>query len=95
MTSRMKFWPALLCVMGAQLATVPTLAQNEHADHVAGEHLGRVHFPISCSPEAQRQFDRAVAMLHSFYYPETIKAFTATATGQAADMSGDRARARI
>jgi hypothetical protein len=80
MTSRVKFWPALLCIMCAQLATVLALAQNEHADHAAGENLGTVHFPISCSPQAQRQFDRAVAMLHSFYYPETIKAFTAIAT---------------
>jgi tetratricopeptide (TPR) repeat protein len=78
----MKFWPALLCTMGALLANVPALAQNEHADHAAGENLGTVHFPISCSPEAQRRFDRAVAMLHSFYYPETIKAFTAIATAE-------------
>lgn len=82
MTSRVKFWPALLCIMCAQLASVSALAQNEHADHAAGENLGTVHFPISCSPEAQRQFDRAVAMLHSFYYPETIKAFTAIATAE-------------
>jgi tetratricopeptide (TPR) repeat protein len=82
MPSRMKFWPALLCIMGAQLATVPTLAQNEHPDHLAGENFGKVHFPISCSPEAQQQFDRAVAMLHSFYYPETIKAFSAIATAE-------------
>jgi hypothetical protein len=78
----MKFWPALLCIMGALLANVPALAQNEHAGHAAGENLGTVHFPISCSPEAQRRFDRAVAMLHSFYYPETIKAFTAIATAE-------------
>jgi hypothetical protein len=78
-----KFWPALLlCVIGAQLTTGAALAQNEHADHAAGEKLGAVHFPISCSREAQRQFDRAVAMLHSFYYPETIKAFTAIATAE-------------
>jgi tetratricopeptide (TPR) repeat protein len=82
MTSRMKVWPTLLCIMAAQLAAVPALAQNEHADHAAGENLGAVHFPISCSPGAQRQFDRAVAMLHSFYYPETIKAFTAIATAE-------------
>jgi tetratricopeptide (TPR) repeat protein len=82
MTSRMKFWPALVCIVGAWLASAPALAQNEHADHAAGENLGTVHFPISCSPEAQRQFDRAVAMLHSFYYPETIKAFTAIATAE-------------
>jgi hypothetical protein len=82
MTSRVKFWPALPCIMCAQLATVSAWAQNEHADHAAAENLGTVHFPISCSPEAQRQFDRAVAMLHSFYYPETIKAFTAIATAE-------------
>ena len=82
MTSPRQFWPAILCIMGTQLVTAPILAQNEHADHSAGENLGKVHFPISCSPEAQRQFDRAVAMLHSFYYPETIKAFSAIATAE-------------
>ena len=43
----------------------------------AEEQLGKVHFPVSCSPAAQAQFDRAIAMLHSFFYPETVKAFTA------------------
>src|SRR5262249_8493219 len=41
------------------------------------EKLGRVHFKTSCTPEAQKQFERALAMLHSFYFPETVKAFTA------------------
>src|SRR5882672_2350086 len=41
------------------------------------ERLGEVHLPISCSPAAQQQFDRAVAMLHSFFFPETVKTFTA------------------
>jgi hypothetical protein len=76
----MKFWLALFCITGVLLVTVPVLAQNEHADHSEGGNLGTVHFPISCGREAQRKFDRAVAMLHSFYYPETIKAFTAIAT---------------
>jgi hypothetical protein len=43
------------------------------------ERLGEVNFPISCSPAAQQQFDRAVAMQHSFFFPETVKAFTAIA----------------
>src|SRR5256712_1956437 len=48
-------------------------------DPVAGksEKLGRVHFKTLCSPEAQKQFERALAMLHSFFFPETVKAFTA------------------
>jgi tetratricopeptide (TPR) repeat protein len=41
------------------------------------EKLGRVHFKTSCSPEAQKQFERALAMLHAFFFPETVKAFTA------------------
>src|SRR3954452_2181367 len=41
------------------------------------ERLGEVNFPISCSPAAQTQFNRAVAMQHSFFFPETVKAFSA------------------
>src|SRR5262252_4869333 len=44
------------------------------------EKLGRVHFKTSCSPEAQKEFERALAMLHSFFFPETVKAFTAIPT---------------
>jgi hypothetical protein len=44
--------------------------------HAAEEQLGKVHFLVSCSPAAQAQFDRAMALLHSFFYPETVKAFT-------------------
>ena len=42
-----------------------------------GEKLGRVLFKTSCTPEAQKQFERALAMLHSFFFPETVKAFSA------------------
>jgi hypothetical protein len=45
----------------------------------AEEKFGEVNFPISCSASAQTQFNRAVAMLHSFFFPETAKAFTALA----------------
>jgi tetratricopeptide (TPR) repeat protein len=43
------------------------------------EELGRVVFQTSCTPQAQAQFERALAMLHSFFFPETIKAFSAVA----------------
>ena len=68
-------------VIGACVPLLSASAQTqpEHAGHSIGEHFGNVHFPISCSPDAQRQFDRAVAMLHSFFYPETVKAFSAIA----------------
>jgi hypothetical protein len=53
--------------------------QDEHAGHNFSSDFGQVHFNISCSPAAQQQFDRAVAMLHSFFYPETEKAFQSIA----------------
>jgi tetratricopeptide (TPR) repeat protein len=37
--------------------------------------FGTVNFTVSCSAAAQQQFNRAVGMLHSFFYPETVKAF--------------------
>ncbi len=40
------------------------------------EKLGTVVFPVSCTPAASRQFARAVAMLHSFWYEEAVKAFS-------------------
>jgi tetratricopeptide (TPR) repeat protein len=41
--------------------------------------VGEVGFPVSCSAEAQQQFTRAVALLHSFWYEEAVKAFTTVA----------------
>src|ERR1041384_8377689 len=40
------------------------------------EKIGRVTFPISCSAAVQKPFERAVALLHSFWYLEAAKAFT-------------------
>jgi tetratricopeptide (TPR) repeat protein len=37
----------------------------------------RVDFPISCSAPAQKKFEQAVWILHSFWYDEAVKAFTA------------------
>ena len=63
----------LLCALGGQAT-----AQDEHAGHGGlGSTFGRVHFSTSCTAAAQEQFDRAVAILHSFFYPETEKAFRA------------------
>jgi tetratricopeptide (TPR) repeat protein len=54
----------------------PAGAQETHEHHHdQTEKLGRVNFNVSCTPEAQRQFNRAVAWLHSFEYEEAEKAF--------------------
>src|SRR5256712_2092867 len=45
----------------------------------APERLGKVDFPTSCSPAVQAQFERAVALQHSFWFGEAIKGFNAVA----------------
>src|SRR5882724_8473706 len=37
---------------------------------------GTVDFPVSCAPGAQAEFNRGVALLHSFFYEEARRIFT-------------------
>jgi len=72
--SLLKFAFALL----ASAVTAAVFAHSEDPkDKAKGEKLGRVLFKTSCTPEAQKEFERALAMLHSFFFPETVKAFSA------------------
>jgi tetratricopeptide (TPR) repeat protein len=41
--------------------------------------VGSVQFPTSCSPKAQPEFLRGVALLHSFFYEEARRVFAAAA----------------
>ena len=41
----------------------------------AFEGLGSVHFETSCSDSVASSFDKAVALLHSFWYEEALKIF--------------------
>ena len=45
----------------------------------AQEKLGNVSFPTSCDPKVQAQFERGVAMLHSYWFTEGGKVFDAVA----------------
>jgi len=71
----------LLLVSFLSIAPVSSaVAQEMHPHrHERPEKLGTVNFTSSCSPKAQKQFNQAVAWLHSFEYEEAEKAFTETA----------------
>ena len=69
----MHIWRTLL---GLALLLSPALsAQEEHRHDVLREKLGVVSFPISCASAVQQQFNRAVALLHSFAYAPAESAF--------------------
>jgi len=64
-----------LLLLGCLIAA-PAVADEEH-HHPAGdpEKLGNVSFSTSCAPQVQKQFQRGVAMLHSFWYEAAEQAF--------------------
>ncbi len=66
-------------VSGALVAVVivAVVAATVVADEP--EKIGQVRFPVSCAAAVQKPFERAVALLHSFWYLEAAKAFTAIA----------------
>ena len=52
-----------------------TLLSQEHGHHHQVGKLGRVVFPVSCTPAAQKRFEHAMAVLHSFWWEEGDRAF--------------------
>jgi tetratricopeptide (TPR) repeat protein len=51
--------------------------------HRTAEKLGAVHFATSCNAPAQKAFDRAVALLHSFQFKRAIEGFNAALNSDA------------
>src|SRR5207247_10469344 len=50
----------------------------------AQDKVGTVHFATSCSATVQQDFERAVAMLHSFWFSAYTSALTAVAQSDTA-----------
>lgn len=67
-----------LVVLGAAFWTPVGLAQESHS-HPPPEKLGTVTFATSCAPMVSHDFERAVALLHSFAYAASEAAFNAVA----------------
>jgi hypothetical protein len=55
------------------LVATPAGAADEHAGHQV---LGTVHFPVTCTAEAQQAFDQAMKLQHSFWYQAAHDAFS-------------------
>src|ERR1700751_4021413 len=66
--------------MKASIGTlVAALLASPFGTAAWAQDFGRVHFDTSCTPQAQEKFDRALAMVHSFFYPDSVAAFTEVA----------------
>jgi hypothetical protein len=65
-------WARLIAGFLLMLAASCLAQQHQHGN---GEKLGEVHFAISCNEVAQKDFNRAVALLHSFQFSRAIQGF--------------------
>ncbi len=61
---------ALLAVL-APIAPIALRAQHGHGS----EGVGKAHMEISCAPAVHAQFDRALALLHNFWYARALALF--------------------
>src|SRR5260221_359625 len=64
-------------ILSSVLALTLVSASPLHgqAPRPGGERLGTVHFETSCAPSTREEFDHAIALLHSFEFPDAITGF--------------------
>ena len=67
--------PCLWRILLTLLLVVPFSPAQETHSHPAPEKLGKVSFPVSCTPAAQAEFNKGVALLHSFAYTAAANTF--------------------
>jgi len=67
---------SLVLSLTALLISGQSIAQHDHPEgHNPPERLGTVHFPTACDSAVEADFDRSVALLHSFWYSAAINSF--------------------
>src|SRR5450432_4491320 len=66
---------AILLGISLYLLSAFLVADEGHHHSMTAEELGTVHFSTSCSPRVETEFNRGVALLHSFWYEEAEKTF--------------------
>jgi len=71
----MKFLSFLLLVGALAIAALPQDKQHDHPNVVPEEGFGRVHMDVSCSATLGADFDRALALLHNFWYVRALERF--------------------
>jgi len=67
---------SLTAVLASALLFAPlALCQEDHHHALTEEEVGSVHFSTSCAADLAGNFNRAVALLHSFQYEQARQAF--------------------
>jgi tetratricopeptide (TPR) repeat protein len=80
MEEMMKVTKPLIWVLVMVLAVATSEAWAQHSEHgtpqrTPPEKLGEVNFPVSCNAAAQKDFNRAMALFHSFWFEPAKESF--------------------
>ncbi|MBA2306483.1 MAG: hypothetical protein H0W08_28170 [Acidobacteria bacterium] len=69
--------------LGVAVSPVVTAGQppGQHDHGTPSGRLGTVHVDTSCAPAVQKEFDRGLALLHSFWFSAAIESFTTVLKG--------------
>ena len=68
----------LILVMVFGFTTSEALAQHSEHGAMPGtppDQLGEVNFPVTCSAASQKDFNRAMALFHSFWFEPAKESF--------------------
>ena len=74
--------PLTLAILVAAALPVTLLTQHEGhepSSAVLEEGLGQAHMQTSCAPATSVDFDRALALLHNFWYARALERFNQVA----------------
>jgi hypothetical protein len=74
----------------AAVLLVFAAARGMTQEHQHVEKLGEVHFATSCNEVAQGEFNRAIALLHSFQFSRAIEGFNAVLGKAMAHVGADK-----
>jgi len=67
--------PLALLMAATGLAAAAQHEDRQHSYSGPEEGLGRAHMETSCSPTVAAEFDRALALLHNFWYARALERF--------------------
>jgi tetratricopeptide (TPR) repeat protein len=73
----------MLAALIVVASLIATSAHSHGNQHVSGEQLGTVNFPVSCNEQASKHITKGVALLHHMTYEDAKEAFTHAAKSDA------------
>lgn len=65
----------LTLLVGATSAAWAQHGEHGKQQRATAQQLGEVDFPVSCNAAAQKEFNRAMALLHSFWIEPAKQSF--------------------